>query len=335
MAFIRCLLILIFMISFYSISLGGGISKVGTTAAPFLEIGVGSKATSLGSAFTALADDATAMYWNPAGIDRLVQNEVTFNYIDWFAGMQHFFIGGVLKTESLGSFGISVTSFSTPEMLVRTVEEPEGVGLKFNAADIAIGISYAKNLTDRFSFGASVKYIQQRIWHMSSDAVAVDFGILYRLPWDKLQFGMSIQNFGTKMRTEGVDAIVFTDIDETNQGNNTAVMADLHTKEWALPLTFRFGLAYNAIESEQHNLTLLADFIHPNNNFESLNLGAEYKFLRHFAIRLGYKSLLLDNSEEGLTLGCGVGFESAFVDYSFEQMEHLGYIHQFSMKLRF
>ncbi|MBI9071110.1 MAG: PorV/PorQ family protein [Melioribacteraceae bacterium] len=311
------------------------VSKVGTSAAPFLQIGVGSRAAGLGEAYTAVANDASAMYWNPAGLDRYTLNDAAFNYVDWFAGMKFVNFGAVIHSGELGSFGLSVTSFSTPEMVVRTVEEPEGLGTRFDAADLALGLSYSKKLTDRFSFGMTLKYINRRIWHMNATSVAMDFGIMYTLPWDKITLGMSILNFGQKLQMQGVDAIVFTDIDETITGNNTQIMTNLYTKEWSLPLSFRFGLAYRALEIENNKLLITADYIHPNDNFSSINVGCELTVFDCFALRSGYKSILIDTDMSGLTFGAGIKYDFVGIDYSYTKVEYLDYTQQISVKLNF
>lgn len=313
----------------------GQTSKRGTTAAPFLEFGVGSRAVAMGKAFTAVANDASTIYWNSAGMDRLDGNEVTFNYMNWIAGMDFIYAGLVVKTKSAGAFGLSLTSLATPEMEVRTVDQPEGLGSRFDAADIAIGVSYANNLTDRFSFGGTFKYVQQRIWHMSADAIAMDFGILYFMPFEGAKLGISISNLGTKLHLQGSDAMVFTDVDPTKEGNNTAVMAQLRTKEWALPLIFRFGVSYDVVKSENHTVTIASDYVHPNDNSESVNLGLEYGFSNLLMLRIGYQSLFIQDSEEGLSFGLGLRYRGIGVDYAYTKLQHLGYVEQFSAKLEF
>lgn len=311
------------------------VSKRGTTAAPFLEFAVGSRAVGMGKAYTAIANDATAMYWNVAGLEQLPSNQVSFSYMNWIADMDFIYAGLVIKAGSAGSFGVSVTSLSTPEMLVRTVDQPEGLGWRFDAADLAIGLSYAKNLTDRFTFGGSFKYIQRRIWHMEASAIAADFGILYSLPWQGAKIGMAITNFGSKLQMQGVDAVVQTDIDPTMAGNNGTVLSQLRTKEWALPLTFRFGLGYEAISSSEHKVTLAADYLHPNNNEESVNMGMEYEFYETLMLRAGYQTLFMKESEEGLTMGVGLKKSGISFDYAFSTLVHLGNVHQFSVNIVF
>jgi len=326
---------LITFVLLYSIYTTGQVSKVGTTAAPFLQIGVGSRAAALGEAYTAVANEAASLYWNPAGIDFFSSNEVQFNYSDWLADMKFLNAIAVLHLEGFGSFGLSVTSLSTPEMVVRTVDYPEGIGSRFDAADIALGLSYSKKLTDRFAFGATFKYINRRIWNMNANAIAMDFGIIYKLPIENMQLGMSILNFGSKLQIQGSDAMVYSDIAEDVIGNNTQILSQLMTKEWALPLSLRFGLSYKVIDVEQHQLLLASDYIHPNDNFSSINLGGEYGFLNHFFVRVGYKSLMLDNAEDGLTYGGGIKYAFFGIDYSYVKMKHLKYVQQFSLKISF
>ncbi|MGB2870154.1 MAG: PorV/PorQ family protein [Bacteroidota bacterium] len=314
---------------------GNPVSKRGTTAAPFLEFGVGPRAVGMGEAFTAVANDASAMYWNPAGMERLSMGEVAFSYMNWVADMDFMYAGVVFKAGSTGSFGISLTSLSTPEMLVRTVDQPEGLGSRFDAADLALGVSYAKYLTDRFSFGSTFKYIQRRIWHMEASAVALDFGVLYSLPVNGMKLGISISNMGSKLQMRGSDLTVSTDTDPLKEGNTTAVMTELRTKEWSLPLLFRFGIAYDLVESESHTLTIASDYLHPNDNTESVNVGLEYTFENLLTLRGGYQSLFMDESEKGLTLGVGLKQGGVGVDYSYSALQNLGYVQQFSAKIQF
>jgi Uncharacterised protein family (UPF0164) len=311
------------------------VSKRGTSAAPFLQFGIGGRATGMGKAFTAVANDASTMYWNPAGMERLPSGAITFSYMNWIANMSFINAGMVLKAGTVGSFGISVTSLSTEEMLVRTVQEPEGLGWRFDAADVAIGLSYAKDLTDRFSFGGTFKYIQRRIWHMEANAIAADFGILYSLPWQGLKLGISITNFGSKLQMQGIDEVKSIDIDPTMAGNNSAVMTQLRAKEWALPLLFRFGLSYELIKTSDHNVIVAMDYLHPNDNDESVNIGVEYCFSDLLMLRAGYQALFLPEAEEGLTLGFGVKQGGIGLDYSYNTMEHLGYVNQFTFQLSF
>jgi hypothetical protein len=326
----------VFILLFCSgIALSQELSKVGTTAAPFLQFGAGSRAAGMGETFTAIANNAEAIYWNPSGIDTYSENDATFHYSDWFAGMSYWFGGAVLHIEGVGSFGVSALSLSTPNMEVTTVEFPDGEGSNFDAADLCLGVSYAKMLTDRFSFGLTAKYISRRIWHMSADAVAFDLGVIYTLPWEKMKLGMALLNIGSKLQMQGTDAYAYVDLDESVTGNNTQILAALRTKEWALPMSIRFGLSYQVFENEMHELLIAGDYIHPNDNFSSVNLGAEYGFKDLFFIRAGYKDLMLDEATQGLTFGGGIHYSLVTFDYSYIETDYLDYVQQFSVNIKF
>lgn len=329
------LIIILSLCTFARATAGDPISKRGTSAAPFLELGVGARAMGMGQAFTAVANDASTIYWNPAGMERLSGSAIGFNYMNWIASMKFVHAAMILKAGPAGSFGISVTDLSTPEMLVRTVQEPEGLGMRFDAADMAIGVSYAKELTDRFAFGATVKYIDRRIWHMEATALAADFGLLYSLPWQGVQLGISITNFGSKLQMQGVDLDKSIDIDPATAGNNTAQLSELRTKEWALPLQFRFGLSYDLFKTESNAITLAADYLHPNDNDPSVNGGLEYSFDDLLMLRAGYQSLMLPDAEEGPTFGLGLHYGGVRFDFSYNTMEHLGYVDQFTLQIDF
>ena len=175
------------------------VSKAGTTAGTFLEIGIG-PSTGMGGAFVSIANDATALYWNSAGMSNLIQNEVSVNHINWLASTNLDFAALVIPLGDLGNIGFSFTSLSMGDEKVRTVELPEGTGEYFSASDIAVGVSYARNLTERFSIGFTAKYIQETIWHMSSNAFAIDVGTLFKTDLiGGLTIGASLSNFGTKM----------------------------------------------------------------------------------------------------------------------------------------
>jgi len=134
------------------------VSKVGITAAPFLTIGVGAKATGMGGAFVATASDASALFWNPSGIARIDHAEGIFSHINWIADINYDFIGFLLPTGRFGTVGASITTLSMEDMLVRTESEPLGTGEYFQSGDLSLALSYAVNLTDRFSIGFTGKY---------------------------------------------------------------------------------------------------------------------------------------------------------------------------------
>ena len=134
------------------------VTKRGTAAAEFLSIPVSARATGMGNAFSASVDDASAIYWNPAGLTALQKGTFTAEYAQWLAGIDFSFAAVVLPTR-FGTIGLGITTLQTPDMEVTTSEQQNGTGETFNAASYALSLSYGRALTDRFSIGGTAKFI--------------------------------------------------------------------------------------------------------------------------------------------------------------------------------
>lgn len=316
------------------------ISKRGTTAATFLNISQGARATSMGSAFVAVADDPSTIYWNAAGLARLENNGFVFDHTRWIADVNYNFLAGALNVGDFGTIGVSFITSDFDEMNVTTVDRPNGTGETFSASDVAFSIAWAINLTDNFSIGLNPKLISQRIWKMSATAFAVDMGVLYNTPFPGITLGMSITNFGSKMQMGGQNSIVLIDQDEDNGGNNDKIPANLQMDEWDLPLGFKVGVSYTPIISDAHKVIMAIEASHPNDNYESVNIGGEYTFNNVFSVRGGYKSLFLDDSEESFSIGAGfrqnlIGNINIRFDYSYTDFGRLVDIQKFSLGINF
>jgi opacity protein-like surface antigen len=284
------------------------VSKVGTTAAPFLEIEVGGRALGMGGGFVGHANDASALYWNVGGISRLPRNELLLSHTDWLADISFDYAGFVLKLGPDRALGFSLTNLSIGEMEVRTVFYPEGTGERFSASSFALAGSYGWSITDRFSMGFTAKYVHETVWHMRASGFAVDVGTLFTTQFHGMRLGMSISNFGTKMRLEGKDTQVTHDIDPVKSGNNDRILAHLDTDRWPMPLIFRVGIGAELLQDNWNRLSIGVDAVHPNDNTEYMNLGLEYAFRGYFFARAGYKSLFLRDGEEGFTAGVGLRY---------------------------
>ncbi|MBM2841541.1 MAG: hypothetical protein HW412_2069, partial [Bacteroidetes bacterium] len=179
----NCALILVLCVLFIKISsgqiTGRNVSKTGTTAAAFLEIPVGARAIGMGGAFVGTANDVTSLYWNPAGVARLDHSEAIFSHSSWIADMNFDYAALSIPLENFGTLGLSFTSLTMPDMLVRTVERPEGTGERFTAGSFAVATHYARTLSDKFSIGFTAKYISEKIWDMQANGFAVDVGTLF------------------------------------------------------------------------------------------------------------------------------------------------------------
>ncbi len=317
------------------------VSRAGTTAAAFLGIGVGPRAAALGGAYTALAADATALYWNPAGLSQLQTGEVVSAHSEWLADVNHDFVGVALPFAG-GVAGASVTLLGVPEMTVRTEQNQEGTGETFTASDLAVGLSYGRSITDRFSVGGTVKLVQQRIWNSTASGVAVDVGTQFRTGfWGGLTIGASVTNFGSDLRLNGRDLRTFVDPVPGQGGNNGEIPADYSLDAWSLPMDFTLGVAATPLDTRMNRLRVSIDALHPSSNYESINAGVEYGFRERLFLRAGMQGMFLEENEGGLSLGVGVRQPLPYrngmgaLDLAVRDAGRLGRVTTFSLGLTF
>lgn len=326
--------------------------RVGTTAANFLEIGIGSAGNAMGEAYVSIARDLSSIYWNPAGLGYMEQNELQFMYQPWIAGIEVGFAGTALVLPRIGTFGLGVTFMDYGRTEVTNMQMQEGTGETYAAQEYAASLSFGRKLAQWFSFGATGKYIASSIWHMSASAAAMDLGVVVNTPFFSfsgergkgLDIGMSISNYGTKMSYDGIDILNPIDIIPDENGNYEYVEGQFRTKGWELPLIFRIGVAVYPISTQYQKLTLAIDALHPNNNAESINLGSCYEITipgtGQLYLRGGYNSLFLEDSEYGFTFGGGVFLNMMHnrgikIDYAFKEFGILGNTSTYTLGLVF
>lgn len=316
------------------------ISKAGITAAQFLKIGIGPRAIGMGAAFAATADDLSAIYWNPAGIAGNNSNQVYFNHTDWIADVSNDFAAVTSYIPDVGTVGaFIIVSKSIDGEVVRTTDEPEGTGELFDAGGIALGITFARNLTDNFSIGFNAKYIQESIWHMNAEGFAFDMGVLYKINvLNELRLAASLANFGTKMQLDGRDILEIKSVGEGSQANLINTKNELD--KYDLPLLFRVGVAADVIKENSLRVTTAIDAVHPNDHTEYLNLGTEFAWNEILFARAGFKSLFEKDTEQGLTLGVGLNYKlvdvvNIMIDYAYQDFGRLKNVHYLSLGLKF
>jgi len=312
------------------------VSGVGTNAATFLEIGVGARAMAMGGSYVAVANDPTALFYNPAGIVWLKGVQVELMHNEWLVGTKHEFVGVVFPIPFFtSSIGFSFINLDYGEQPVRTVERPEGTGETYSARDYAVALSYALALTDRFSFGMSGKYINQRIWSETGHSMALDLGIFYNTVVKGLRLGISMSNFGNEISLYGRNLDSTIDPDEKNE-NVDKVPISYKTGAYPLPLLFRFGISYEKSLGSLGRTLITMDLNHPSNSTESINIGAEYGLGGTFFIRGGYENLFEKDHINGLTFGGGVDYVKPGsigyrVDYAYTDWGVLNNSHRFSI----
>ena len=313
------------------------ISKVGTTAAQFLKISAGARGFAMGSANVAVTNDLSSGFWNPAGLANLKGIQAYFENNGWLAGTDYNFGSFGFEWPRVGVFSLSLTMLTSPDDLVRTVENPNGTGEKFNSQDMSIGLSVGKKLTDDLSLGATIKNIRQRIWHSSGQTIGVDIGVQYNTPIKNIILGASIANFGKDISLTGRDMNLSVDPDPINQGNIEFVNAQYETDAFPLPLLFRVGLGGYIIEKEKLNVLFAFDAVHPNDNYEYINIGIETNINNMFSLRAGYPGIGKKDAIEGLSFGIGVKYpimnssNNLTVDYTSADFGPLGIVQRVSL----
>ena len=318
---------------------GRQVTKVGTTSADFLSVPVGARATAMGGAVSAVVNDGTSIYWNPAGLAGIRNGIFTVENAEWIADITFNYLSVILPAGS-GTMGFGVTALRTGEMEVTTEEQQDGTGETFRAGSYAFALSYGRSLTDRFSIGANVKLITEHISNSTANGVALDIGTLFTTPFRGIRLGASISNFGTKMKMSGDDLLVPVDIAPGMEGNNQSTRGRITTDPFDLPLMMRIGLAGEVYETGNSRITVAVDALNPNNNQQYVNVGSEIALLGEVVLlRGGYSELFLEDSERSFTAGAGLryGFGSLDVafDYAYEAHENLNGVNRFTLMVRF
>lgn len=294
-------------------------SKTGTTVGQFLMIEPSARVAAMGNAGATMYGDIQSAYYNPAAIGHFLRNGVQFTHSPWLADITYDYAGVALVLGDFGNMYGSVTALNSGEIDVRTVEAPLGTGERYTVSDLAFGLGYGRQISDRFSVGIQVSYLQETIWHSTMSAFALSVGTLYRISPDGLHIGASISNFGTRGKFDGRDLRIQYDQNISKYGDNGAIPAELFTNDFPLPVLFRVGIGLPVKIDENNRILLAIDAFHPNDNTESVSLGAEWMFFDLFAVRGGYQHLFQQDSEVGLTLGAGVQYEmettKIFFDY--------------------
>lgn len=288
-----------------------GQAKVGTAGAQFLELGVSARAIGMGDAFLSICNDASAVYYNPAGLTQLMDRQVLFTHVSYPADINYEFVALAYPTPNIGGvWGLSLTMLNAGEMNYIQYKEVWNPTQTFNAKEYALGISYARNLTDRFMVGGTLKLLDELYDTERATGWAADVGTLYDTGFKGFRIGMMISNFGADL----------------------TFLKESHP----LPMNFKFGGVVDILRREDHTAVLAAEGSHPNDNMEKFNAGVEYWFRDMFAIRFGNH---FEYDTGGLSAGGGLrldlsGRELSF-DYGYHDMGHLADTHRFSLGIVF
>lgn len=299
--------------------LGG--QRAGISTAQFLKIGVGGRASAMADAFVAVANDVSALYWNPAGLSQFNENQIIFSHNEWLVDINHDFLGAVYHFDNDNSIGVAFTSLSMDKMKVTTEFAPSGTGEYFGFSDIAIAVSYSRRMTEQFSFGGTIRYLEETLDKLKMRGVMIDLGTYYWTGLGTSRFAVTVSNFGNDLAPDGEVTLV---------GNRS----ESEWQSFSPPTMFRIGFALEPYEDDDNRVTASIQLNHPNDNSENVTIGAEYSYQNMFYIRGGYK---FNVDEQNYSFGAGVtlpvSIANVSVDYAFSNFTRLGSAHRFSIIL--
>lgn len=289
-----------------------------TSGATFLKIGTGARPAALGGAYTALAGDVDALYYNPGGLGHMARAELGATHTEWLLGTKFDFVGFAQPTR-LGTLGIGVTRLATGNEEGRGENRQASSG--FQAADTAYTLSYARPLSaspfssGKLSVGGNLKLLRSEIGPYSAQTVAMDFGAQQRLAGDRLALGMAVLNVGRGMKF----------LDQRDP----------------LPLTVSAGIAYRLAGPLNLAMDIRREVYDQRTD---VGVGTEYALFPALSLRMGYASA----SAAGMVgrggplgalggMGAGLGFKGRGyrADYTFTPFGDLGNVQRLSLGARF
>jgi hypothetical protein len=302
-------------------NLGG--QRTGTTSLQFLKIGNGARASAMAESFVAVADDISSLYYNPAGLVQFKENGINFSHTQWFVDTRLEFAGAVYHFKGNNAIGFSVTSLRTEDMKVTTETQPFGTGEYFRFSDISLGLSYARQMTDQFSVGATIKYVQEDLGALKIKTVLGDLGTYYKTGLGTSRFSVVISNFGAQVSPSGSVKLI----------NDSTVS---NFQKFPPPTLFRIGFAMEPILNDKHRLTTSVQLNSPSDNAENVSFGIEYAYKDFLIVRGGYK---LNVDAENFSCGAGIKFPLTFakssLDYSLSNYRTLGLAHRITLNILF
>jgi hypothetical protein len=275
----------------------------GSSGFTFLRLGNGARAGGMGEAFTAVADDATSIYWNPAGMAAVEDVELNLTHNEWLMDIR-FEQATVVNEMWGGAAGLSFTGLYYGS-LDRYGEfpsiTPDGT---FSPYDLALSLGYARDIIPNVALGAAFKIIYSKIDFESATGYAFDLGLTHKSKIEGLTLAAAMLNLGPQ--TSFVE------------------------EKFYPPFQLRLGGAYEVIREALHGgIILSADAVFPNDNDAKVHFGLEYAYQRLLMVRFGYKS---GYDVQGATMGAGIAWNSLRFDYAFMPIDYeLGDAHRFSL----
>ena len=314
---------------------GSSLSKVGTSGAQFLKLGVGARYAAMGEASVAAVNDGYALYWNPAAMGEATKSYFEFTNINWIDNVSLNYVAYIRPT-GIGTIGASAAILTSGDMEITTVDQPDGTGRMFSASSYALTIGYARQMTDFFSFGMNFKYVTECISEEHARGIAFDLGTMLRPGYRNLRIGMNISNLGPELKFSGSE-LNFRYNPEPDNPNYDKTKGTLSVDSYELPLVFRIGAAYDLEYGKSTRVTLAVEAHDPSDNYQQGAVGTEVAFKETFFLRGGYK---INYEEENFTFGAGLNLKvwqhtDLNVNYAWGDFGRLSSVQRISVGFRF
>jgi len=333
---------LIFSLIFIFIGAASGYSfeKVGTTSFQFLKVMTSARSCAMGEAFSAVANHSDAVFFNPAALTRVPHFDVSVDYLDYFLDISHFGIAAAYSVRNLGTFGFQGVITNMDEIRVTSVEAldfVDGVYLGYTGETITptsqvFGLSFARELTDKFSFGITAKYAREDLGVKATGELMFDAGLTYDTGFKSLVIAAVVRHFGPEVRF--YDKVLLPRYDAAT---DSTYYQRYTGKSYPLPQTFNIGISGYLISagdnalwhSENQTLLVAFDMVQPRDYDQQYNIGVEYGFHNMLFLRGGYK---INYDEESYSFGFGLMLNHVRFDYSFNDFgDYLDSLHRFSL----
>jgi len=302
-----------------------GEQRAGTAAMTFLKIGVGARAAAMGGAYVAMADDGSATYWNPAGLVQIGKNELVLSHHDWLADIDYEYVGYVQQVSSRLGIGLFAGYLHLADMPVTTEYYPYGNGEYFSYNDLVTGVTGSLKMTDRFSFGLTMKYVRENLADLSMSGVMLDLGTFYWTGYKSLRLAAAMRNFGNDVQPGG-------SYWRRKSGGETKTSY----QAFSPPTLFTLGAAMDVFHNSYHTLTASVQMNHPMDDQENFGVGGEYAFLDRVFLRAGYRANMEENP---FSFGAGALFAISGtrlkIDYAYADYSHLTMTQQFTLGFEF
>jgi hypothetical protein len=297
--------------------------KVGTTSFQFLKINPDARAMAMAEAFTTVGNSSSSLFWNPAAIVAVENLDVSFSRVNWLVDTYVSAVTGAYTIQGFGTIGIQWVQTNIGDIDVTRVENlgfqgdsynPGLTGEKIYPSAMTAGLSFSRAITDKFTFGATSKFIEEDLIMSKTNTLAFDMGFTYQTGFKSFMIGGVVRNFGPEVQFE--------------------------EESFPIPQTFIVGASAALLApgqqgflgaSEDHTFIVAYDLQHPRDYTQQHNMGFEYGLHDMLFLRGGYRI-----NYDTATFSGGLGFKAAMlnIDYSYSNFgEYFSPVHQFTLRL--